>query len=43
MNALLADANRSEGERLQQTIREHQSQLKDLTKSMGKNAAKLMS
>jgi hypothetical protein len=43
MNASLADANRSERERLQRTIRERQSQLKDLRKSMGENAAKLMS
>lgn len=43
MNSSLADANRSERERLQRTIRERQSQLKNLSKSMGENAAKLMS
>ena len=43
LNASLADANRSERERLQRTIRERQSQLKDLRKSMGEHAAKLMS
>lgn len=43
LNASLADANRSERERLQRTIRERQSQLKDLRKSLGEHAAKLMS
>jgi hypothetical protein len=43
MNASLADANRSERDRLQRTIRERQIQLKDLRRVMCENAVKLMS
>ncbi|KAL3809654.1 hypothetical protein ACHAXA_000337 [Cyclostephanos tholiformis] len=43
MNASLADANRCERDRLQRTIRERQTQLKDLRRVMCENAVKLMS
>ncbi|KAL7542420.1 LOW QUALITY PROTEIN: hypothetical protein ACHAXR_012063 [Thalassiosira sp. AJA248-18] len=43
MQVSLADANRSERDRLQRTIRDRQSQLKELSKSMDENAAKLSS
>lgn len=39
----LTDANRSERDRLQRTIRDSQTQLKELSKSMEENAAKLTS
>ena len=41
MQESLADANRTERERLQHTLREHRSELKDLSKTLEENASKL--
>eukprot|EP00579_Thalassiosira_antarctica_P011185 CAMPEP_0201919904 /NCGR_PEP_ID=MMETSP0903-20130614/8658_1 /ASSEMBLY_ACC=CAM_ASM_000552 /TAXON_ID=420261 /ORGANISM="Thalassiosira antarctica, Strain CCMP982" /LENGTH=570 /DNA_ID=CAMNT_0048456527 /DNA_START=257 /DNA_END=1969 /DNA_ORIENTATION=+ len=43
MQVSLADANKTERDRLQRTIRDGESQLKELSKSIDENAAKLTS